>query len=887
MKKFHLLTATALSMVAGAVPALAQTTPTAPVETPTAPAAPGDATAQADDDWGNEIIVTANRRAEPIQNVPIAVTAVNAQLLDDAGVRDIRGLEQLAPSLQTTTGQSSAVSTSLSIRGVGTAGDNPGFEPAVGVFIDGVFRSRAGIAIAELPEIERVEVLRGPQGTLFGRNTSAGALSVTTAMPKFDFGGYVEGEYGNFNAYELKGALTGPVSEQLALRVDGGYRKRDGYIEDVNSDRAFNDINRWYVRGQALYDTSAFSFRLIGDYYKTDEQCCGVVSGTRGPTAAAIQAIAAQQGRTGIYTGAPSDRKMAASPNRDYGEAVRDWGVSGEINADIGELKLTSISAYRDFRVLRNQDIDYSGIDRAYRDGYRSALRDITQEVRLQGQLFDGKLDFLVGGFYLNEKLKLRDTVRLGNDANRYVDTLLAGVLGAPPSAGGIGRQAQFFGSFNVPTFTQLVTSLRGGAALPTGTVPLFGQLLYAQSAALQQAAPPGSALFNYLNTPLTPNVAGQGNNNDDFQVDTNAFALFTHNIVNFNDKLSLTLGLRYNYERKELAASINSNPSACGFFLGNDPRAVTYRNLIRQASPALFQNLFLLSCNPAVSSEFNGNYSHKRSESRLTGTAKLAYKFTPDVLGYASYDRGFKSGGYNLDQASFNTTVLGGDGAQATDLEFGAETVDSYELGLKTSLTRQFSFNAALFYQKFKGLQSLIFAGNSFVVQNVPKSTAKGIELESLIQPIRELSFRLGYTLLDASYDASNNFAGTPLQNQNGRQFLNQPRNVVTVAATWTPRLTGNLNALFHVDMRYNSDVSIVRDGTGATAVGNDGYPLLNGKIGVATEDRSKQLEFFVENITNQYYNISGFAIPEQTGTYGVYPAMPRFYGVRARFGF
>ncbi len=104
MKKFHLLTATALSLVAGAAPALAQTTPTAPVETPIAPAAPGDATAQADDDWGNEIIVTANRRAEPIQDVPIAVTAVNAQLLDDAGVRDIRGLEQLAPSLQTTTG---------------------------------------------------------------------------------------------------------------------------------------------------------------------------------------------------------------------------------------------------------------------------------------------------------------------------------------------------------------------------------------------------------------------------------------------------------------------------------------------------------------------------------------------------------------------------------------------------------------------------------------------------------------------------------------------------------------------------------------------------------------------------------------------------------------
>lgn len=838
-------------------------------------------------EWESEIIVTATRRAEPVQDVPIAVTAVNAQLLDNAGVTDIRGLEQLAPSLQTTTGQSSATGTSLSIRGVGTAGDNPGFEPAVGVFIDGVFRARAGIAVAELPEIERVEVLRGPQGTLFGRNTSAGALSIFTARPQFDLGGYVEGEIGNYNAREIKGALTGPVSRTLALRVDGGYRQRDGYIADANSDRSFNDIDRWYVRGQALYETTGVNFRLIGDYYQTDEQCCGVVSGTRGATAPAIQAIAAGQGRTGIYTGPPSDRRMGATPGRDYGEAVRDWGVSGELNVDIGEMRLTSISAYRDWRVLRNQDIDYSGIDRAYRDGYRSTVRDITQEVRLQGQLFDGKLDFLIGGFYLNEQLKLRDTVRLGVDANRYVDTLLGGALAAPPSAGGIGRQAQFFGSFTVPTFTQLVTALRGGPALPAGTVPLFGQLLYAQSAALQAAAPPGSALFTYLNTPLTPNQPGQGNNNDEFAVDTNAFALFTHNIVNLTDQLSLTLGARYNYERKELNATVNSNPAACGFFLNNDPRAVTYRNAIRAASPALFQNLALLSCNPAISSEFNGNYTHDRSESRLTGTAKLAYKFNRDILGYASYDRGFKSGGYNLDQASFDTTVLGGDGAQATDLEFGAETVDSYELGLKTSITRQFSFNAAAFYQKFRGLQSLIFAGNSFVVQNVPKATGRGIELESIIQPIRAFSVRLGYTLLDASYDDSNDFAGTPLQNQQGKQFLNQPRNVVTVAATWTPALTSRINGLVHVDLRYNSDVAIVRDGTGTPVVGNDGYPLLNGRIGVQTEDRRISAELFVENITNQYYNISGFAIPEQTGTYGVYPAMPRFYGLRGRFGF
>ena len=146
---------------------------------------------------GPGIVVTATRRNETVQSVPIAITAVGGELLENAGVQDIRGLEQLAPSVQTSTGQSSANGTTVYIRGITTAGDNPGFEPAVGIFIDGVYRARAGIAVAELPELERVEVLRGPQGTLFGRNTSAGALSIFTAQPQFDFGGYGELTYGN------------------------------------------------------------------------------------------------------------------------------------------------------------------------------------------------------------------------------------------------------------------------------------------------------------------------------------------------------------------------------------------------------------------------------------------------------------------------------------------------------------------------------------------------------------------------------------------------------------------------------------------------------------------------------------------------------------------
>ena len=895
MKKFDLLAATAASVFI-ITPAFAQDTP--------APAAQSGSEAGAQDfQSANEIVVTATRRNTTVQNVPLAITAIGPELLENAGVDNVRDLEQIAPSLQSSTGQSSATGTTLYIRGITTGGDNPGFEPAVGVFIDGVFRARSGVAISELPELDRIEILRGPQGTLFGRNTSAGALSIFTAQPKFDFGGYVEGAYGNYNAYELKGAITGPVSEKIALRLDGGYRKRDGYIQDANSARSVNNIDRFNIRAQALYDSSNVTFRLIGDYYETHEQCCGAVSAVRGAISGVVQGIAAAQGRIGLYTGAPSDRIQAMSPNRDYGEAIRDYGVSGELNWDMGPVKLTSITAYRNWRVLRNQDIDFSGIDRAYRSGYTNKMVDFTQELRLQGSAFGGVLDWLVGGFYLNESNDLTDTVRFGNDGNRYVDATFNALAG--PSFGG---SVQFYGSLGptvptpgavflnpaVPNSLAALTSVYGATLAPlvgcfraqAGTAPAGLCVI----PGFPTTPIPGLAAL--AASPLPGVTAGQGNNNDLFHVKTNAFALFTHNIINITDSLSVTLGARWNHETKDMTASINNNTGSCAFFdqvRAGNAAANAYANLLRQIG--LFNNLFLLSCNPAVNTEFNGNYSNSRTEDQVTGTAKIAYKFSPTIMGYASYDRGYKSGGYNLDQATFDSVLLGGNGPQGSDLGFGKETVNAYEIGLKTQFGRGFTLNLSGFYEQYKGLQSLVFSGTNFVVQNVPHTTSKGIEAEATIQPERDLVFQLGYSFIDARYDkVGNNFTGTPLQGREGLQLDNQPRHTVTIAGTWTPLITGKIHALLHVDMRYNSEVNIpssVPDINGRNVLHNPGYPLVAARIGIQTEDRSKSLEFYVENLTNQFYYITGFGVPEQTGNYAGYPGYPRFYGVRAKFGF
>jgi iron complex outermembrane receptor protein len=888
MKKLDLLAATALTLLL-ATPAIAQDTP--------APAA-------AEDEYesDNEIVVTATLRNETVQTVPVAITAVGSELLDNAGVQDIRGLEQLAPSLQTTSGQSAATASSLSIRGVGTAGDNPGFEPAVGVFIDGVFRSRAGIALAELPDLERVEILRGPQGTLFGRNTSAGALRVFTAQPSFETSAYAEASFGNYKAIEIEGGVTGPVSEQVALRLDGGYRTRDGYIVDANtSDRAINDINRWNIRGQALIDSGDLTIRLIADYAKTDENCCGAVSVVRGALAPLIEGLAAAQGRDGLYTGAPSDRHQAISPNRGYSEAVRDGGVSAEINWDLGNVTMTSITAYRSWRALRDQDIDFSGIDRAYRKDYRVGVNDFTQELRFQGT--SGILDWMVGGFYLSEDLDLTDTVRFGNDANRYVDSIFNALAG--PSFGG---SVQFYGSLGptvptpgavllnpaVPNSLPALQAVYGATLAPlvgcfraqAGTAP--GSLCVIPGF---PAAPiPGLAAL--AASPLPGVVPGQGNNNDQFGVKTDAFALFTHNIINVTDELSLTLGARWNHETKKLAATINNDTGSCAFFnnvRAGQPAATAYANLLRQLG--LFNNLYLLSCNPAVNTEFNGNYAHKQTENKITGTAKISFKASDGVLLYGSYDRGYKSGGYNLDQATFDSVLLGGNGPQAGDLAFGDETVDSFEIGAKFSPNRVFTLNAALFLSKYHDLQNLVFSGNNFVVQNIDSSTSKGIELESVIRPTRELTMRVGYTYLDARYDASNNFTGTPLAGLEGQQIQNQPRNVVNGAITFTPSINDDLKGLIHIDARYQSAVEISGRNTATNPatgfIRNGAYALINARVGLQSADGKIRGELFVENVTNQFYFITGFAVPEQTGNYAGYPGYPRFYGARVRMGF
>ncbi len=227
-----------------------------------------------------EVVVTAQKREQNLQDVPVAVSAFNQAMLEQSGVKDMFDLQTNAPSLIVTQSQTSTTTT-FAIRGIFTSSQNFGLEPSVGLYVDGVYRARQGSMINNMVDIASVEVLRGPQGTLFGRNTPAGAITLASVAPDFNGSGFLEATAGEYGLWGLSGGKSLTVAEDtLALRATGFIMERDGYVDIVNgADDAINDKDRWGARLQALYTpTDDLSIRFIADYSEVDEICCAAGS---------------------------------------------------------------------------------------------------------------------------------------------------------------------------------------------------------------------------------------------------------------------------------------------------------------------------------------------------------------------------------------------------------------------------------------------------------------------------------------------------------------------------------------------------------------------------------------------------------------------------------
>lgn len=860
-----------------------------------------------DADVSDEIVVTATGRASAIQDVPIAVTAVNAETVQNAGVENLLDMQQLAPSLRIGSGQSTTAGTQARIRGLGTGSDNPGFESAVGFFIDGVYRARAGIAISDLPEVERIEVLRGPQGTLFGRNTSSGAIAVYTAGPEFDPGIWMEAGLGDLDYASAKLGANLPLSDTFALRFDGSVRARDGILNDLNSGRTFNNQNRSSVRGQAQWDISPdASLRVIADAASTDEDCCAATIIQYGTAQAILNStyLALAGGyaaflpsfstvavstlpNTSSAAGAgivndPEARMATVTPGRDYGEEVDEAGISAQLDWDIGGMNFTSITAYRDWDTNRNQDIDFGVVDLFNREGLEIDISTFTQEFRLQGE--NGALNWLVGVFYSNEDLDTTDRIRLGAKAWDYTNAVtFARTAGGPLGA----REMSDLTSAGVDT-------------LFFGGVDPVPSLLGAINPAFNQ-------------TYVAANPSGSGQVADNWTQTAEDIAIFTHNEIALSDALTLTAGLRYTSSTKDIEGVLNSNNVACGsmqplevgfgLFSGlnaaaNGPPSVA------QAGAVGIRTLLALACSPQQNTAANRTAANpwvgSREENEFSGTVSLSYHVNEDLMIYGGYSRGYKAGGFNLDRSSFTGLFPGMTAAQAntqlnTDqLGFEPEFTDAYELGMRSTVFGNTFLNVTLFHETLTDYQLNAFNGTAFITRNLPEAISQGVEVDILARLTDSFSIQAGANYTDASNTdtvafVTNSAADTIYQDTGLTQA---PQYSFTTAITYEMPLGSSMGALFYLDARYDSSYRTqaldrnTSNPSNPVVSDQDAAVTVNGRVGIGPTNDRWSLELWGRNLTDELI-FGGFNLPLQTGSRGAFVNEPRTYGVtlRARY--
>ncbi len=835
---------------------------TTPVHAFAQDAAPADAGTTADDtDYGNDIIVTASKRSQTLQDTPVAVSVTSAAQLEEAQIRDLIDLQTAVPSLRVAQLQSSA-NTNFIIRGFGNGANNAGIEPSVGVFIDGVYRSRSAAQIGDLPNVERIEVLRGPQSTLFGKNASAGVISIVTQKPQFEFGGSAEVTYGNYDAITVKGDVTGPISDTVAFSIGGSYNRRDGYAQDLKLDTDVNDRNRWGVRGQLLFEpTDALSIRLIGDYDKIDENCCIAGNVIAGPTVAITNALAG-----GPSVDANNPFSYDVYNNFLSSNKIKNYGGSAQIDYDLGNMALTSITAYRQVRADTNQDSDFTAADLI---GEKSDYVDIdtfTQEVRLTSD-FDGPLNFLIGGYYFNEKVDQTSAIKFGTQFRPYGDALIRAASG---------------NALNVGLLEGTLGALEGAPAKYLGTFFRAGDGL-----------------------------------DEGYKMKNEAFSIFGTVDFEVTDRLTLTLGGNYTKDRKRFSTDVVSSDVFSGVNL--DAAAYTpFRQalLVGQGVPPA--QAAILAANPTMTLpdgrsanplaglkafQFlppflnvpNAVESGKTNDGDFSYSVRAAYELTDTVNVYATYATGFKASSVNLSRDSrplaSDLAAITAAGLRTPNLVSGSRFADPeestvYEFGLKGQWDVA-AVNVAVFKQSIKGFQSNVFTGTGFALANAGKQSTFGIEFDGSVRPVAGLNLTLAATYLDAKYDS---FINSAFGDISGTTPAGIPELSLSLGGTYTHEFAGGTKAIAHVDYAYESPVQIVE--------GLGGFPASVAQ-NLKREVNSLNASFTVRltngidvgvwgrNLTNAQYLTTIFPAVAQAGSVSGYPSQPRTYGGTIRYKF
>lgn len=386
-----------------------------------------------------EVVVTATKTSASLQDVPVAVNAFNAETIQEAGINNANDLAIMTPSL-TVTSNSSPFNTKLAIRGIGTSQNDPALEPSVGLFVNGVFMGRSGLGMSDLTDIERIEVLQGPQGTLYGKNTNAGLISVFTKRPSFEgVEGYIEATAGNYNKTQLTVAVTGPISDTVAYRLSGNTHQHDGYYDNVGGNDQ-NDADDWNIQGKIIWEPSdQLSILLSGSTMGRDVTCCAADVVHENIVQDELENQGYPQDKNDPY-----DYEIGV--NQDSSFDMESSMVSLNIDYDLGWGTLTSISAWSDYDYYSSSDADRSQLDAMYTLEEYSAGESLSQELQLTSSY--GDIDYMLGLFYYDQEIQRGDggpTTVLGEDF-----LTIAGQQGLPGDISTIAQPGDYLFGQNI-----------------------------------------------------------------------------------------------------------------------------------------------------------------------------------------------------------------------------------------------------------------------------------------------------------------------------------------------------------------------------------------------------------------------------------------------------
>lgn len=584
-----------------ATPALAQSVP---------PAA-----ATAPEQQIGDIIVTAQRRAERAQSTPLAMTAIGGKELQSAGIKSIEGLSKSIPNVEF---GGNAGDAKVFIRGVGYDSVAAGGETRVAIYSNNVYQSRTQAAFTTLYDVDRVEVLRGPQGTLYGRNAVAGAINIITTDPGNQLNGYLSGQVGNYGLIRTEGAIGGPVTDWLSVRLAGQTVDRSGYGHNIGTGQPVNDDHSRSVRLTIVAKLADnVQDRLIADYYNERDHAFGYrYLGESFP--GVVPTVVTLGDRT------PTNIQDAAGVGPF--NHLQAYGVSNELSVNVSDLlTITSVSGYRHLTSDLVNSV-YGGVKSLVQLLLYENSNSYTQELRLSGQADHFK--YVVGGYYFNEKHSA--------DTRAPFSLLLFG----------LGREDQFVNFYNAGGFEK-----------------------------------------------------------------TNAYAGFGQVDIKLLSKLTLSLGLRYSHEKKDLKEF-----AAVDFTTPFDPHLP-----LRPFFPT------------------TGLAAQTHSWTSTDPRISLSYQFNPRVIGYVTFSQGFKSGGFNIGgfQPAFNP-----------------ERLKDYEIGLKGDfLDGRLRANVSAFYYDYTNLQVNIVKSFNPQTLNAASAKVKGVEAEFTALPTPNLRLSLNAAWLDAYY--------------------------------------------------------------------------------------------------------------------------------------